>query len=384
MRVHPHLGCDATANESAPGRRVRFLEPRGTSGVRLSSSPMGRLSQLPSSRNAEHSMSQRSVDIAVVGAGPCGLAVGAAATSADLRTVLFDRGPLCSSIVGYPSYMSFFSTPENLEIENLPFVTEGRNPSRKEALAYYRGVARYFDLDVRQYQEVEAVTKIGAEFELRTRTQSGELERWTAESVVVATGGFAEPNYLGVPGEDLPKVSHYYKEAHPYWNQDVLVVGGGNSAVEAALDLFRVGARVTVVHFGADFDPGVKAWILPDIQNRIKNREVAVRWRCRVAEIHPRTAILRSENGGAIDEIPNDWVLALTGWRPDPVLLRSMGIEVDDETGIPVHDPLTMETPISGVFVAGVLVAGIDANKVFIENGKLHGRKIVERFVETR
>ena len=329
-------------------------------------------------------MNQRSVDIAVIGGGPCGLAAAAAARRADLRTLVFDRGPLCSSIVGYPPYMSFFSTPEKLEIEDLPFVTSGTNPSRKEALAYYRGVARYFGLDVRQYQNVEAITLEEEAFRLNTRRADGEVESWQAGAVVVATGGFEEPNYLDVPGEDLSKVSHYYREGHPYWDQAVVVVGGGNSAVEAALELFRVGARVTMVHFGSEFDSGVKAWVLPDILNRIENREVAVRWRHRVVEIHLRSVILRSEDTGGIDEIPNDWVLALTGWRPDPVLLRSAGVPVDDETGVPAHDPTTMETPIRGLFIAGVLAAGIDANRIFIENGRLHGRKIVDHFLGSR
>ena len=330
------------------------------------------------------SMSERSMDIAVIGAGPCGLAVAAAARQADLRAVLFDRGPLCSSIVRYPPYVSFFSTPEKLEIENLPFVTARPNPNRKEALTYYRGVARYFGLDVRQYHNVETLVPGEESFRLQTRTTAGEIDDWVAEAVVVATGGFDGPNYLAVPGEELSKVSHYYGEAHPYWDQDVVVVGGGNSAVEAALELFRVGSRVMIVHFGSSFDSGVKAWVLPDILNRIKHREVAVRWRHRVAEIHPRSVILRAEDTGGIDEIPNDWVLALTGWRPDPVLLRSAGVPVDEETGVPAHDPSTMETPIPGLFIAGVLAAGLDANRVFIENGRFHGQQIVERFLSSR
>ncbi len=329
-------------------------------------------------------MSQQSVDIAVIGAGPCGLAVGAAARRSELSTVLFDRGPICSSIVEYPPYMSFFSTPEKLEIEELPFVSSNTNPGRREALAYYRGVARYFGLDVRQYQSVEGLSSGEGVFRLQTRTAAGEAEEWAGKAVVIATGGFDSPNYLGVPGEDLPKVSHYYKEAHPYWDQDVLVIGGGNSAVEAALELFRVGARVTMVHFAADFDAGVKVWILPDIRNRIEHGEVAVRWRHRVAEIHPQSVILRSEETGGIVEVPNDWVLALTGWRPDPTLLRSVGVEVDEETGVPSHDATTMETPVPGVFVAGVLTAGLDANRIYIENGRFHGRRIVDRFLASR
>ncbi len=326
----------------------------------------------------------KSVELAVIGAGPCGLAVGAAARRSGIHSALFDRGPLCASLVDYPPYMSFFSTPENLEVEGVPFVTSDTNPTRKEALAYYRGVARYFELDVRQYQEALSVEREGEAFVLRTRTHAGAEEAWRAEAVVVATGGFHEPNPLGVPGEDLPKVSHYYREAHPYWRQDVVVVGGGNSAVESTLELFRTGARVTLVHFGSDFDPGVKPWLLPDIRNRIAKGEVEVRWRTRVTQIRPGSILLRNESGGAMEEVPNDWVLALTGWRPEPKLLRSMGIPVDEETGVPAHNPETMETPVPRVFLAGVLAAGLDANRIFIETGRLHGRRIVEEILRGR
>jgi thioredoxin reductase (NADPH) len=329
-------------------------------------------------------MEERTTDLAVVGGGPCGLAVAAAATRLDLRSVVFDRGPLCASIVGYPPYLTFFSTPEKLEVEGLPFVTSGTNPTRKEALAYYRGVAGYFSVDVRTYQEVRSVTPREQGFELQTEKQDGQPEEWIARAVVIATGGFGEPNRLNVPGEDLPKVSHYYREAHPYWDQDVVVVGAGNSAVEAALELFRVGARVTVVHFADDFDSGVKAWILPDIRNRVEQEEIAVRWRNRVTEILPRSVRVRSEDTGAEEEILNDWVLALTGWSADSALLRSVGVSVDPDSGVPDHDPSTMETSVPGLFVAGVLVAGKDANKVFIENGRLHGRRIVDRVLSLR
>ena len=324
---------------------------------------------------------RREREVAVVGAGPCGLAVAAAAASRGVETVVFDRGPLCSSLVDYPPYMTFFSTPEKLEIEGLPFVTAGTNPTRKEALAYYRGVARYFDMDVRTYHEVERIVKREPGFELRTRRSGREPETWRARAVVVATGGFEEPNYLGIPGEHLGKVSHSYREAHPYWRQDVAVVGGGNSAVEAALELFRVGARVTLVHMKADFDSGVKAWVLPDIRNRVAAGEIAVRWDHRLAEIRPRSILIRSEETGEIEELANDFVLALTGWRPGPELLHSAGVAVDAGTGVPAHDRSTMETPVAGLFIAGVLAAGIDANRIFIENGRLHGEKILERYL---
>ena len=326
-------------------------------------------------------MSQRAVAVAVIGAGPCGLAVAAAASAAGLRAVVFDRGALCASLLEYPPYMSFFSTSEKLEIQGLPFTTERANPTRKEALAYYRGVARYFRIPLKQYQEIKAIVRGPEGFTLQTRKADSAAEELMAEAVVIATGAFGEPNYLGVPGEDLVKVSHYYREAHPYWDQDVLVVGGGNSAVEAALELFRVGARVTMVHFSGAFDRGVKAWILPDIMNRIEHMEVAVRWRHRVVEIHPRSVILQSENSGGIDEIPNDWVLALTGWRPDSILLEAAGVAIDPQTGVPEHDLSTMETSVPGLFVAGVLAAGFDANRIFIENGRHHGRQILERII---
>lgn len=322
------------------------------------------------------------LDLAVIGAGPCGIAVGAAARRAGLSAVLVDRGPLCAAIVGYPWYMQFFSTPEKLEIEGLPFVTAEKNATRREALTYYRRVAEYFELDTRLYEDVLAVERVEGDeggFRLRTRREGDPAERTIqARNVVVATGGFHAPNLLGVPGEELAKVSHHYREPHPYWRRDVLVVGGSNSAVEGSLELFRAGARVTLVHFLHDFDRGVKPWVLPDIRNRVEKGEVAVRWGHRVAEIAPGTVVLRDEASGSLETLPNDHVLALTGWRSDPALLRELSVPVDAETGVPAHDPDTMETPVPGVFIAGVLAAGNDANRIFIENGRWHGRSIVQ------
>jgi len=215
------------------------------------------------------------------------------------------------------------------------------------------------------------------------RTPEGKEEVWTARAAVVASGGFDRPNFLGIPGEDLPKVSHVYREAHPYWNQDVMVIGAGNSAVEAALELFRVGARVTMVHFKSDFDPGIKAWVIPDIRNRVEQREVAVLWGHRVVEIRPGVVRVRDDASGRTEDIRNDWVLALTGWRPDTTLLEAAGVAVDAATGVPEHDGATMETPVPGLYVAGVLVAGLDANRIFIENGRAHGRLIVDHVLAT-
>ncbi len=322
------------------------------------------------------------VDLAIIGAGPCGIAAGAAARKAGLRSVLFDRGPLCSSLVDYPYYMSFFSTPEKLELEGLPFVTAEKNPTRREALIYYRRVAEFFDLDVRQYEGVQAISGREGEFRLETRDMAGRVREWVARRIVMATGGFHGPNLLGVPGEDLAKVRHHYREPYPYWRQEVVVVGGGNSAVEAALELFRTGADVTLVHFEEDFDPGVKPWVLPDIRNRIENGEIAVHWGHRVARIEPSSVVIRSVKTGEVRTLSNDWVLALTGWKAEPILLHQVGVPVDPHTGVPSHDPETMETPVPGVFIAGVLAAGHDANRIFIENGRWHGGAIVEAIRE--
>jgi thioredoxin reductase (NADPH) len=317
-------------------------------------------------------------EIAVIGAGPCGLGVGVAASQAGVGCVLFDRGCITHSIAGFPTDMTFFSTADRLELGGVPFVSTAPRPTRREALAYYRAIVRYFRLDVRQYEEVIAVEGRAGAFRLRTRRLGGGEAEHRAAYVVFATGYFDSPNLLGVPGEDLPKVTHYYREAHPYYDQDCLVVGGGNSAVEAALDLYRTGARVTLVHFANGLDRGVKPWIVPDITNRLQNGEIAVYWRTRVAEIRERSVVLVSEETGERTEIPNDWVFAMTGFTPDTRLLRSLGVTVDEETGIPAHDPETMETDVPGVFVAGVLAAGKDANKIFIENGREHGPRIVE------
>ncbi len=317
------------------------------------------------------------LDLAVIGAGPCGLAVGAAAKRAGLTASLFDRGPLVASLLKYPLHMTFFSTPEKLEVGGVPFVTGGDKPTRREALAYYRKVAEYLELDVRQYHEVRSVTRAAAGFEVVAKHPGrSEPDTVLARHVVYATGYFDSPNPLGVPGEGSPHVSHFFVEAHPYWQQRVVVVGGGNSAIEAALELYRAGARVTLVHFLAELDRGVKPWILPDIVNRLKDGSIVARWRSRVVEIGPSFVVIRSEAGGATETLPADFVLALTGYRADLSLLRMIGVEVDETSGVPCHNPATLETNVPGVYVAGVLASGLDANRIFIENGRMHGELI--------
>jgi len=319
------------------------------------------------------------LDVAVIGAGPCGLAVGVAAKRLGLTCSLFDKGPVVASLMRYPLYGTFFSTPDKLEIGGLPFVTAADKPTRREALSYYRKVAEYFELDVRQYHEVQGVRRARDGFELTAR-HPGKTEPETVQArhVVHATGYFDSPNPVGVPGEDLPHVSHFFTEAHPYWQQRVVVIGGGNSAVEAALEVHRVGARVTLVHFLGEFDRGVKPWILPDVTNRVKDGSIAVRWCSRVIEIRRSEVVIRSEVDGRVETLAVDCVLALTGYRADLRLLRLAGVDVDDTTGVPHHDPSTMETNVRGVYIAGVLASGLDANKIFIENGRAHGARICE------
>ena len=316
-------------------------------------------------------------DLAIIGAGPCGLGAGIAAKRAGLSALLIEKGCVVSSISGYPTHMTFFSTPARLEIGSVPFVIVGDKPTRREALRYYQRLAREFELDVRQYQTVVDVTGSKGVFDVRAVAQKGGEHVYRAKNVVVATGYFDSPNMLAIPGEDLPKVMHSYREGHVFYDTDCVVVGGGNSAVDAAIELAHWGARVTIVHFGPDLDPNVKPWVRPDIDGRIKTGQVKVRFTCRLAEARPASVLIENLQTGAVDEIPNDFVLAMTGYTPNGVLLRSLGVEFDSETGKPVHDPETMETNVPGVFIAGVLSAGNNANKVFIENGRDHGFQIV-------
>ena len=316
-------------------------------------------------------------DLIVVGAGPCGIAVGAAAEKAGLSCVLFDKGCVTSSLLSYPYYMTFFSTAVLLEVGEVSFTIPNAKPTRREALAYYRKVIEQCGIKVRQYEEVVDISGEDGAFSVTTRLANGDRVDHLASAVVLATGVFHEPNYLGAAGEDLYKVCHYYKEPYPYYDQDVLVVGAGNSAVESALEMFRNGARVSLVHFLDKIDSGVKAWVVPDISNRIEKGEIPVYWRHRVAEIKPKTVVLQSEDDGTEQEILNDFVVALTGWRADHTLLKSLGVAIDPETAIPEHDKITMETNISGLYIAGVMAAGHNANKIFIENGREHGELIV-------
>ena len=314
----------------------------------------------------------------VVGAGPCGLAAAISLKKAGLTVRVYDSDCVVSSITQYPPYATFFSTAEKLSLGGLPFVVPVAKPSRRDALAYYRAVVTHFALDVRQYEAVESITRVHGTFIVRSRRRGEEPRDTRANSVVVATGYWGSPNLLNVPGENLPHVSHAYREGHHAFQQNVVVVGGGNSAAEAALELWRAGARVTLAHFGPTFDKKIKPWILPDLENRIAEGSIGVRWNCRVTSIDRTNVYLQGALGDG-HEVPADHVYLLTGFAPNVELLRSSGVQIDEKTGIPSHNPKTLETNVPNLFIAGVVVAGYDANKVFIENGRYHGDRIVAR-----
>jgi thioredoxin reductase (NADPH) len=319
------------------------------------------------------------VDVVIVGAGPCGLAAAVTMRGAGLNAVVVDGGAVVSTITAYPTYVKFFSTAEKLSIGGLPFVIGDDKPGRRDALAYYRAVVTYFGIPVRQFERVTGITGAEGKFVVHTMRRGGEERSLRARFVVIATGYFGSPNRLNVPGETLEHVSHVYKEGHEAFDQDAIVVGGGNSAAEAALDLWRSGARVTLVHFGPTFDMKIKPWILPDLTNRITEGSIGVRWNSRVRAISTRDVTIDTE--GAISTLPADRVYVMTGFAPNVDLLREIGVSIDPVTGVPAHDVATLETDVPGVFIAGVVVAGFDANKVFIENGRFHGENILARIL---
>lgn len=323
------------------------------------------------------------IPLLVIGAGPVGLATGLAAKRAGLGCVLLDRGTVVSAIERYPLGMTFFSTPEKLEIGGVPFVTATEKPSRREGLIYYRRVAEMFGLDVRVREEVtELRREPDGTFSVQVRRPHDRIA-YRAANVVVATGYYDQPNRLGIPGEDLPHVSHYFTEGHRHWRQKVVIVGGGNSGVDAALESWRAGADVTMVLRDAELHPSVKAWVLPDISNRMKEGSIKVRWRTRLAAITP-THVEAVDAAGQVERIPADQVLLLTGYRPDMRLLKLAGVPLDPATGVPAHDEATMATPVPGVYVAGVLAGGDDDNRLFIENTRQHGELVVQDVVARR
>lgn len=323
----------------------------------------------------------QSCDVAIVGAGPTGLACGIELKKRGVNSVLFDKGCVVNSLYNYPTNMVFFTTPELLEIGDIPMTSLNEKPGRTEALKYYRRVADHYQLNIHQYERVVGFDGVDENFVVYTERSTGERLCYGARKIILATGYYDIPNRLNVPGEDSDKVIHYYREAHPYYDHDVLVVGAKNSACIAALELFWTGARVTMVHRREAISPKVKYWIKPNIENRIKNGEVKMYFRSAVSEIRPHEVLLNTPDGELA--IKNDFVFAMTGYRPDFEFMAQHGIHLDPITSKPVTDSKTLESERRGVYLAGVIVAGMHTNEVFIENGRFHGRLIADDIAGT-
>lgn len=313
-------------------------------------------------------------DVVVVGAGPTGLACGIALQQRGLKTVLLEKGCVVNSLYNYPTNMVFFTTPELMEIGGIPMTSIGEKPTRTEALKYYVRVADFFKLDMRQYQRVESISGDDGAFVTHSRDRAGNAHGYNSAKVVLAMGYYDRPNRLNVPGEASPKVLHYYREPHPYYGQDVAVIGGKNSAAIATLELHWAGARVTLIHREAALSNDVKYWVKPNLENRIASGEIKAHFRSQVREIRPESILVETPEGGL--RLQNDFVFAMIGYRPDVEFLAAHGIPLDPDTKRPRTDPETLESQRKGIHLAGVLVAGMHTNEIFIENGRFHGAKI--------
>jgi thioredoxin reductase (NADPH) len=313
-------------------------------------------------------------DLICIGAGPTGLACAIETKRAGLRPLVIDKGCLCNSLYHYPVNMVFFTTPELLEIGDLPLTCAAEKPTRTDALKYYRKCVEHYALDLRLGHRVERVEGSHGRFTVHTRSEQGIDAQFTAKKIAVATGYYDLPNHLGIPGEDLPHVSHYYTEPHPFWRQNVVIIGGKNSAAEAALDLYRSGANVTMVHRRAELGSTIKYWVRPDIENRIKAGQIQALFETEVKLIEPGRVIVSNREGERA--IPADQVFALTGYHPDFEFLLSLGISLDPQTNKPSMNPQTHESNVPGIYVAGVVIGGNHTSEIFIENGRFHGKQI--------
>ncbi|RFU63152.1 YpdA family putative bacillithiol disulfide reductase [Peribacillus saganii] len=314
-------------------------------------------------------------DVIIIGGGPCGLAAAISIKEAGKSPLIIEKGNIVNAVYNYPTHQTFFSSSEKLEIGDVPFITENRKPVRNQALAYYREVVRRKQLRINAFEKAVKIEKQDGSFLLHT-----DKEEYSAPYIVIATGYYDNPNYMKVPGEDLPKVFHYFKEAHPYFDRDVAVIGRKNSSVDAALELVKAGARVTVLYRGQEYSPSIKPWILPEFESLVKNGTINMAFGADVLEITPDTISYKQD--GVKKEIRNDFVFAMTGYHPDHGFLKHIGVNIDTETGRPLFEAETMETNVEGIYIAGVIAAGNNANEIFIENGRFHGGLIAASIVE--
>lgn len=320
----------------------------------------------------------QSEKVVIIGGGPCGLAAAIALQNIGIEPLVIEKGNIVNAIYHYPTHQTFFSSSEKLEIGDVPFIIEGRKPKRNQALAYYREVAKRKKIRVHAFEKVTGVTKLdNGEFQVIS-----SKNEYQSKYVIIATGYYDNPNYMNVPGEDLPKVFHYFKEPHPYFDKDVVVIGGKNSSVDAALELANADARVTVLYRGFEYSSSIKPWILPEFEALVRNGIINMEFNANLIEITEDA--VSYQVGEAKKEIKNDYVFAMTGYHPDHSFLHKMNIEIDKETGRPLFNPETMETNVEGIFISGVIAAGNNANEIFIENGRFHGDLIAQAIVERK
>lgn len=317
------------------------------------------------------------LDILIIGAGPIGLNCALEAKKNNLKYLIIEKGTIVNSLYNYPLYMKFFSTADKLEIEEIPFLSAAPKPGRQEALEYYQGIARQKNININLYEKVLKVSKSGNIFEIET-----SKSKYTAKNVIISTGFYDIPNLMNIPGEDLEKVKHYYTEPYPYAKQKIVVIGSSNSSVDAALETYRKGAEVTMIIRNSEISENVKYWVKPDIENRISEGSIKAHFNAELIEIKEQSVIYKDKNG-KIQEIENDFVLAMTGYLPDFIFLKNSGIDLQGECLNPVYNPETMETNIENLYLAGVVCGGKDTHLWFIENSRIHAEMIIRNILST-